>query len=88
MCVRPLVRQFVRSSRSLLDLENGDTRAQTLKKGVPARHLVPDLRDRSRSGAMFTSWRPCPAVCVPVVKSRQQKLLNRYENMEETSLTG
>ena len=53
MCVRSFVRPLVRpSGSSILDLENGDTRAQTLKKRVPSRHLVPDLRDRSRSGVI------------------------------------
>ena len=30
---------FVRSSRSILDRENADMRAETLKKRVPSRHF-------------------------------------------------
>ena len=42
---------FVRPVRASapLDRENGDIRAETLKKVVPSRHLVPDLRSISIS---------------------------------------
>ena len=52
MSVRPFVRSLVSQSRSILDRENADMRAEWLKKRVPSRHLVPDLRDRSRPGVI------------------------------------